>query len=608
MVHLIKTCLFLLLFLPLTSAFAQRSSLEITIPEGPKPWSSLDINRSDDQFQFAIVTDRTGGRRPGVFFTGVKKLNLLQPEFVMSVGDLIDGYTRDVPELDRQWEEFDSFIDSLQVPFFYTPGNHDITNEVMDSVWRARLGPTYYHFVYKDVLFMCLNSEDQYRGAGRGTISDPQYEYIKKTLEEHPDVRWTMLFMHQPLWLQNDPQRWPDVEALLANRQHTVYVGHVHHYVRYMRNNGRYYTLATTGGGSALRGPALGEFDHITWVTMTDDGPIMANLALDGIYSDDLVTETDYDFISRMSASYPLRINPILVEGDDFESGMVSMEIRNSEDQPVLVRLKPRFNFDYTFDLARDTFTVAPNSVETVEWELRSRRGARSLKDITSQALSVDMTYGQQGSQMTLPFEYQIAPEMRRSIPMVKKTPKIDGELKDWPDLPYTFGAEEAGDLNVQWGLSRDDEYLYLAAKVVDNDIRVEEGTTAAQQDYIGVIVNGEPMATSAMRKGEGWYSNSFILVVSPEEGKVPVSTFYEDRYDFEHPYKCKTTKDGYTVEMALPLSYIRELQGNNWRHVRINLAAQDWDGDSDKKPVYYWKPEWRGGNNVIGSGLFFKE
>lgn len=603
-IHLIST---FLLLLASVFTFGQKSELQITVPEGPKPWSSLDINRSDDQFQFAIVTDRTGGRRPGVFFTGVKKLNLLQPEFVMSVGDLIDGYTQDVPELDRQWKEFDSFIDSLQVPFFYTPGNHDITNAVMDSVWRARLGPTYYHFVYKDVLFMCLNSEDQFRGAGRGTISDPQFDYIKKTLEDHPDVRWTMIFMHQPLWLQDDPKRWPDVEALLADRDHTVYVGHVHHYVRYMRNNGRYYTLATTGGGSGLRGPALGEFDHITWVTMTEDGPIMANLALDGIYSDDLVTETDYDFISRMSASYPLRIKPILVDSDDFTSGMINMEIRNTEDQPVFVRLNPRFNFDYSFDLPRDTFTVAPNSVETVEWELRSRRGLRSVEEIASQTLSVDLSYGQQGSHMTLPFQYQIAPEKRRSIPEITKAPKIDGNLSDWPELPYSFGAEDTDDLRVQWGVRRDAEHLYLAAKVTDNSVRVEEGVAAWQQDYVGIVVNGEPMATAAMRKGEGWYRNSFVLAISPEKGKVPASTFYEERYDFEHPFRTQATEDGYVVELALPLSYIQEVQGDNWRHVRINLIAMDWDEAEQEKPTYYWRPNWRGSGNVVGSGMFFK-
>ncbi|MEO0732129.1 MAG: hypothetical protein AAFZ52_04805, partial [Bacteroidota bacterium] len=102
----------------------QPADLRIEVPAGPTPWTSLAIEAPEDQFQFAIVTDRTGGLRPGVFSEAVDKLNLLRPPFVMSVGDLITGYTEDLPELNRQWDEFDAMIDRLKMPFFYLPGNH----------------------------------------------------------------------------------------------------------------------------------------------------------------------------------------------------------------------------------------------------------------------------------------------------------------------------------------------------------------------------------------------------------------------------------------------------------------------------------------------------
>ena len=73
---------------------------------GANPWTDLQFRNDPDAFQFAIVTDRTGGLRAGVFPDGVRKADLLQPEFVMSVGDLIQGYTEDEAELDRQWDEF----------------------------------------------------------------------------------------------------------------------------------------------------------------------------------------------------------------------------------------------------------------------------------------------------------------------------------------------------------------------------------------------------------------------------------------------------------------------------------------------------------------------
>ncbi len=70
-----------------------------------KPWTNLEFYNDPLNFKFAIVGDRTGGLRPGVFADGVKKLNLLMPEFVMSVGDFIPGNTADRAQLAREWED-----------------------------------------------------------------------------------------------------------------------------------------------------------------------------------------------------------------------------------------------------------------------------------------------------------------------------------------------------------------------------------------------------------------------------------------------------------------------------------------------------------------------
>ena len=97
--------------------------------------------------------DRTGGAYPGVFEAAVGKLNMLKPEFVVSVGDLIEGYTDNNKEqLDVEWTEFESLVDKLKMPFFYTVGNHDISDNTSLDIWNERLGRTYYHFIYKNVL------------------------------------------------------------------------------------------------------------------------------------------------------------------------------------------------------------------------------------------------------------------------------------------------------------------------------------------------------------------------------------------------------------------------------------------------------------------------
>jgi predicted MPP superfamily phosphohydrolase len=90
--------------------------------------------------RFAVFADITGGEREGVFEMAVEQLNLLRPELIVNVGDLIDGDT-DRAELDRQWDSFDARADKAQARLFYTGGNHDLLNMEMRAAWEDRVGP-----------------------------------------------------------------------------------------------------------------------------------------------------------------------------------------------------------------------------------------------------------------------------------------------------------------------------------------------------------------------------------------------------------------------------------------------------------------------------------
>src|SRR5260370_17804042 len=103
---------------------ASRSGdLEIQIEER-NPWSNLRLNAGADMFHFAMVSDRTGGHRARIFSQAVEQLNLMQPAFVISVGDLIEGYTKHPAKLGTQWKELQTYVFKLQMPFFYSTGNH----------------------------------------------------------------------------------------------------------------------------------------------------------------------------------------------------------------------------------------------------------------------------------------------------------------------------------------------------------------------------------------------------------------------------------------------------------------------------------------------------
>jgi hypothetical protein len=263
--------------------------------EAKNPWTSLAPNVAPDQFQFAIVSDRTGGHRKGVFSRAVQQVNLLQPEFVMSVGDLIEGNRTEDPNR-AQWDEFDKYARQFNMPFFYCAGNHDGDNKPKATVWAERLGRAYYHFKYQECLFLVLNSNDLGLALAPGAvgprqgIGKEQREYIEKALKENEGVRWTFVFVHHPVWAARDltENGWLEVEKLFAGRKYNVFCGHVHVFRKFLRNGTSYYQLATTGGSSAMRGVEYGEFDQVAWVTMKKDGPVIAQIGLDGVMKDDL--------------------------------------------------------------------------------------------------------------------------------------------------------------------------------------------------------------------------------------------------------------------------------------------------------------------------------
>jgi hypothetical protein len=289
-----------------------KSDMQIDVEER-NPWTHLRLNNAPESFHFVVVSDRTGGNRGRIFSQGVEQINLLQPTFVVCVGDLIQGYSKDPAVLAKEWKEFQGFTSKLQMPFFYVPGNHDVSNPGQSDIWKERFGRPYYHFLYKDVLFLAMNSDDPSEDKAKGKVSKEQVEYFEKVLKDNPSVRWTFVLLHKPLWAMDnlDKNGWLDMEKALNGRKYTVFCGHVHRYQKYVRQGMSYYQLATTGGGSRLRGLRYGEFDHIAWVTMKKDtDPIIANLMLDGIYPENLkkaITDEEGVPIYNRKPVHPVR-------------------------------------------------------------------------------------------------------------------------------------------------------------------------------------------------------------------------------------------------------------------------------------------------------------
>ncbi len=279
------------------------------------PWTHQEFDDAEEKWTFAIFGDLTGGERDQVFEVAVAQMNLLRPELIINVGDLVEGATDDVAELHRQWDSFDRRAREARAPLFYVGGNHDLTGEVLRQAWAERVGPRYYHFVFKNVLFLVLDTEDNspermreierarleavevYQRDGMeafaateyarmpertsGTVGAEQAAYFRRVIADNADVRWTFVFTHKPAWQRDGEKEFASIESELLDRPYTVFYGHTHVYGYSQRNGRDYINLATTGGEQF---PEKGRsMDHLMLVTVDGSGVSMANLLMAGI-------------------------------------------------------------------------------------------------------------------------------------------------------------------------------------------------------------------------------------------------------------------------------------------------------------------------------------
>lgn len=356
--------MFLILAIPTLSQ--NRPLFKSEVETVKKPWTNLNFYNNPDNFQFAIIGDRAGGIRPGIFEDAVLKLNRLYPEFVLTVGDNIGGYTKDTVLLSSERREIDSIIGQLRMPLFRLPGNHDITNPVMEKDWEQRYGKRYYSFTYKNTLFIILDSNDD----DDFSLKPAQTEFVLKTIKENPDVRWTFVMMHHPIWNFNTNGRFQQIEAALSNRNYTVIAGHTHRYYHEVRNKNNYYIISTSGGSNALRGNRFGEFDHVVWMTMTDQGPSFVNLRLDGILSDDVSNSRTAPLARSILANINFKNIVLCNTGDRFTDATLYFRVTNPSDKPLF--FDARFYHNHQLKISKPSINLrlSPLSDQIIEIQL----------------------------------------------------------------------------------------------------------------------------------------------------------------------------------------------------------------------------------------------
>lgn len=243
-----------------------------------------------DKFHFAILGDRTGSGPDSWkhFDAAVAEINRLRPDFVIFIGDLIEGYTESPAELKAQWKEALPHLNALDVPYFAVPGNHDIFDNASYHAWQDVFGFQESAFSHQGCRFLLLNSEIRHHTGEEG-LSQTQVDMAKMDMRHHGGASHYFVFMHRPLWIEKGKagNEWNRIEEQLAGRASSVFAGHLHLLGAKKSGKSRWVIVGPTGGEMRFpRNPALGFFHHFTWVSVEVDTVHITFIESGRVYSE----------------------------------------------------------------------------------------------------------------------------------------------------------------------------------------------------------------------------------------------------------------------------------------------------------------------------------
>jgi len=542
-----------------------------------------------EAIHFGVLGDRASGHVPGIYGEVLTEMLRLRPDFIVTVGDMIEGHSDDTASLNQKWQELKDIVSISDVPIHYTVGNNDIESQLQEDMYKKWIGEPNTTFDYKNLHFILF---DNARWETSAELPPEKIVWLENALKNAPKDSHIFVFMHIPYWYNEVAMGKPDPlhELFVTYGVDGVFTGHYHEYFSGEYDGVKYTGVGSSGGGVSP-GPSGVTF-HFCWVTVDDDGLSIAPVKMGAVLPWNEVTAPERLAVSNMKM---LGITATKVKVDELlrhAGNSFAVTIHNmSADQQLADTLRWDDIGGWTIDPVVRAIDLAPGAEGTYEFT------ARCVDDIYPLPEShLDFTYGP-NKVTDIMSPLLIA---RQAIcPRAKKI-KIDGKLDDaaWEIPVDRFYAGDGSDKLAepsQFYYAYDDKNLYIGAKCHESDMSKLMANVSDHdgpvygEDCIGFFIQPDLTKKVAYQIYFNPKGVAFDQKLTIEE-----SGYASGDRGWNGSYKTKSQMgdDFWSIEIAIPLSAFgaQIKPGDRWglnfrrKQKRLNAVA-NWQVPIDYDP-----------------------
>lgn len=550
-----------------------------------------------DGFRFAVLGDNRSNRpivQPEPYKQNIRAINLLSPDFVLIVGDLILGYTWDEELILREWEEFDRVTSGFRMPYYLVVGNHDVWNKRSEEIYRSRYGRLYYSFDYKNSHFIVLNSEDQ---DWVNYIVGDQLEWLKRDLETHCGALHKFVFLHKPLWEYEEGRtNWnTEIHPLLARYGvDVVFAGHWHLYRKSGVRDGVKYII-TGGAGAPLNGTEeQGGFYHFLLVTVKGEQVKLAVIRTEGVISEEGKIPLSWTDIKR-------------IELKGFSTAFIHASLEPPFTKPIAIKVVNPLNRpaegkvqwhlpgpDWKIEPMVVEYSIDPDSQIELGFNLFAGKGVTLHYPLPR----YEATFLASGCEEPIVVSRELRLVHGITCTRIQRKIAVDGNLGDWVGVPPLHLDQEhlvrfypefkwrgVEDLSADIFLAWDDQNFYFSAAVRDNLFcQPYEGGEIWRGDSIQFSF--DTLNDDSPAPDENDYEYGLAMTGKGEEvwrwhaarGKK-LGRVKNVKFSFSRQPRSNL----YIYEVALPWSELAPLRPQKGKVCGFNVIVNDNDGQGRK-------------------------